>query len=578
MPWSREDGAALAQQIMDGNYSPRLFSIESDKKARLMLELVTSGDDTPSSLQRSLKQFSDLLDDHGRYTDHLHRARLSIQNLCVMLEGVTEIPWRALRKTATPKYIREPLESDFNIEGITVWRESKNPWRKVKHLIVLGFSEGNYPSKMNLSCVFSADDIKNIEINCGIKMVSGEAVLNTRRELFKQQLSFVSNFVTFLIPRLSSNGGPLSPSDSTVFISPLFGGIENSILEIDIEEHREKIQYLARANELDAITPRVIDAADLQLERNLLEVRKDKDGNSKPESPSGLEKMMVSPLAWLLSRLGIESKSWSPEEFDVLIQGTLAHFVFEKLFAPDSSLPTEKMILDDSQSILDDGILKFAPYLRGQQWKIERENLLNGVVKAALAWRNTLDSLDATVLGCEQWLKGKFSGIAIHGQADAIVRLDDGQILVVDYKRSSSTARQPRMAAGYDSQAYLYIAMLNSKGELSEENPQLFKHLKTSSKPGIVYYMLNDQTALADYSSESTKNLPGWEFVADDVSSSAVSLIRERLKEIESGMIELNRNGDADFYEKKTGIKPYALADSPLISIFMLEDEEEVVE
>jgi len=579
MPWSREDGAALAQQVMDGCYNLSAPVSGSSKKSKLILELINEGDDTPASLQNALRQFVDLLDDHGRYSEHIYRARQSIDSLCEMLNGVADIPWKKLRRAATPKYIRDPSDSDFNLEGITVWRENKNPWRQVRYLIVLGFSEGRYPANLRVSPVFSIDDISNINDNCNIQMVTVESIQDARRRLFKQQLSFVSDFATFFIPRLNANGDTQSPSDTTVFISPLFDSFENSILEIDIHEHCEKIRYLARTNDLVPVIPRVIEAKDLSFKQNLLEIRKDKEGNPKPESPSGLEKMMISPLAWLFSRLGVESKGWGPEDFAPPIQGTLAHFVFEKLFAPDSELPSEQVINTESQAILDEGILKYAPYLRGLQWKIERENLLNGVIKAAIAWSKTLSSLEAKILGSEQWLKGRFAGIAIHGQADAIVKLEEGQILVVDYKRSSSKSREPRMASGYDSQAYLYIAMLNSKDVLSEENPELFNYLEASPDPGIVYYMLNDQTALTDYTNENTRKIAGWEYVSDDVSSRAISLIRERLKEIESGMVKLNREGDADFFDKEAGInKPYALSVSPLIQLYTLADEEEVTE
>jgi len=578
MPWSRQDGAALAQQVMDGYYNLNVPSSGSSKKSKLILELINEGDDTPASLQHALRKFVELLDDHGRYSEHIYQARQTTDALCELLNGETDIPWKKLRRAATPKYIRDSSDTEFNLEGITVWRENKSPWRQVRYLLVLGFSGGRYPSNLSLSPVFSVDDVSHLNENGDLSIVTVESIQDSRRRLFRQQLSFVSDFVTFFIPRLNANGDTKSPSDSIVFISPLFDSFENNILEIDIHEHREKIRYLARTSDLDPTNPRVIDAKDLTLNQNLLELRKDKEGNPKPESPSGLEKMMVSPLAWLLSRLGVESKGWAPEDFDVLIQGTLAHYVFEKLFAPDSELPEEKEINTESQSILDEGILKYAPYLRGHQWKIERENLLNGVIKAAIAWRKTLSTLDAKILGCEQWLKGKFAGIAIHGQADAIVKLDDGQILVVDYKRSSSKSREPRMAAGYDSQAYLYIAMLNSKDGLSEEDAELFSHIEASPEPGIVYYMLNDQTALTDYTNENTKKVAGWEYVANNVSTNAINLIRERLKDIDSGMVKLNREGDTEFFEKEAGIKPYALSDSPLIPLYTLVNEEEVME
>jgi len=577
MPWSREEGAHLAQKVMDGDYKLKPFKGASDQSCS-MLKLIKEGDDTPSSLQLALRDFVGFLDDHEQFSEHVYQVRKTVDLLCGLLEGVSDIPWKLLRRAATPKYIRNLSETEYSLEGITVWRENQNPWRRVRYLLVLGFSEGHYPTSTGTSSVFSLDDLFQLNQHCGIDMITSDDVLSLRRGIFKQQLSYVSDFVSFLIPRRNPAGDAQAPSDSLVFMSPVFGSLENKILELDAHLDREQICYLAQAEEALPRRPRTIESSDLQFSQNLLHLRTDDEGNPKPESPSGLETMMVSPLAWMLRRLGVESKGWSPEEFDVLIQGTLAHYVFEKLFAPKSELPDKDKIDNQSKAILDEGILTFAPYLRGSQWQIERENLLSGIIKAANAWAQMLQALNAEVLGSEEWLKGEFAGIAIHGQADAIIKLSDGQIIMVDYKRSSSKSREPRMTKAYDSQAYLYIAMLNSKQSITKDNEDLYKCFEASDTPGIVYYMLNDQTALSDFSNTQTAKVAGWDYVSKDVSSHAIDLIKTRLDEVKAGAIILNRQGDEKFFDKEAGIKPYALDDSPLISIFTLEDDVEEVE
>ena len=577
MPWSREEGAHLAQQIMDGDYRLKPFTSASDK-SRSMLKLIKEGDDTSSSLQQALREFVGLLDDHEQFSEHLNQARKTVDILCGLLEGVSDIPWKLLRRATTPKYIRNSPEAEYSLEGITVWRENQNPWRRVRYLLVLGFSEGHYPTSIGTSSVFSLDDLSQLKQHCGIEMITSDDVLAQRRGVFKQQLSYVIDFISFLIPRRNPAGDAQAPSDSLVFMSPIFGSLENKVLELDAHFDRDQIRYLAHAVEAMPTHPRTIESKDIQLGQNLLHLRTDQEGNPKPESPSGLETMMVSPLAWALRRLGVQSKGWAPEEFDVLIQGTLAHYVFEKLFTPGSELPDKETIDSQSKVILDEGILKCAPYLRSNQWQIERANLLSGIVKAAHAWSQILSSLNAEVLGCEQWLKGQFAGIAIHGQADAIIKLSDGQLIMVDYKRSSSKSREPRMAKAYDSQAYLYIAMLNSKESINKDNEVLYKYFEESDTPGIVYYMLNDQTALSDFSNAQTQQVAGWDYVSKDVSSHAIDLIHTRLDEIKAGTIMLNRQGDEHFFDKESGIKPYALEDSPLISMFTLEDDVEEVE
>ena len=82
--------------------------------------------------------------------------------------------------------------------------------------------------------------------------------------------------------------------------------------------------------------------------------------------------------------------------------------------------------------------------------------------------------------------------------------------------------------------------------------------------------MLNDQKALSDSVLMESGGIPGWESFENDVSEGAIELIKMRLKELQDGWVKLNREGDAAYFEKQTGVKPYALENSPLIPLFMI--------
>lgn len=60
---------------------------------------------------------------------------------------------------------------------------------------------------------------------------------------------------------------------------------------------------------------------------------------AKPQSPSRLETLLVSPLAWLLAEVGAEDMSWSAEELDVMAKGNIAHDFFEHVFFKDQPIP-----------------------------------------------------------------------------------------------------------------------------------------------------------------------------------------------------------------------------------------------
>lgn len=57
-------------------------------------------------------------------------------------------------------------------------------------------------------------------------------------------------------------------------------------------------------------------------DKDLLALRRNEDGTAKPQSPSRLETLLVSPLAWLLAEVGAEDMSWSAEDLDVIAKAT----------------------------------------------------------------------------------------------------------------------------------------------------------------------------------------------------------------------------------------------------------------
>ena len=574
MPWSREEGALLAQTVMNGDYKLKPFSSAS-RDTRAMLDLIREGDETPNSLINAVQSFVSLLNGGDEFAGYVQQAKIAADSICIALEGAADIDWAKLRRSVSPKYITTRESSDFNLEGVTVWREGHEPWRPVRFLIVFGFTEGNYPTLPGSSVVFTADDLNAIFENLSLPIESPDIQLKHRRARFKRQLAAVSDYVTFLVPRRNPSGATQAPSESIVFMHQLFDVPEDIILELDAAADRAHVRYLAQVASDEPELPRTSKATDMHLECDLLALRTDSEGQLKPESPSSLETLMISPLAWLLRRLNAEPLGWAPENPNVMLFGTLAHQVFEGLFQKNTPLLGAEEIPPRADSLLDEAIRQHGPFLRASQWLVERHHLAVGIIKAALTWREVLDVLSAEVLGSEEWLAGNLNGIPIHGQADVILGLPKNRLLVVDYKRSSAISRRPRMQKGYDSQASLYRIMLQTGGPKGEENGELVNRLRKASQTGIVYYMLNDQTVLSDTTLEESGGLPNWEALEGPIADHAIELIERRLNEVREGLLCLNREGDTLFFDKQAGIKPYALENSPLISLFTMPGEAE---
>jgi len=356
MPWSKEVGLILAQKVMDGDYRLRSFP-SADKKANKMLQLIRDGSNDPVALLPTLKTYVNLLKAKDEFAQYSNRARATLADLEPFLDNNEEVDWSRLRDLSQPQQSGKGDTPDFNLEGITIWLESQEPWRPVKRLIVLGFAQGHYPSAPGYDPVFSSDDILAIRECTGLQLCSPVEVLSQQRKRFKRQLGAISESVTFLIPRRAPDGSKQGPSESLVFMHQLFDvpeSIDELIKELDAIEDREAIRYLATIELQAPVPPRELIATNLAFDRDLLALRTDADGNQKPESPSSLETLMVSGLAWLLRRLDAEPQMWSREKLDPLLMGSLAHKVFEKLFNPDEGIPESQEIPTLIEGLLDD--------------------------------------------------------------------------------------------------------------------------------------------------------------------------------------------------------------------------------
>ena len=569
MPWDRARGARLAQAVMEGDWQLEPWEGASPR-ARAMLTLLRGGDDGPATLVSALARFVDLLEADEALAAQLVRARAASDHLAGLLQPGGDLDWHALRRAVSPEHLASGEAPEFSVEGIALWRESQEPWRAVRHLLVLGFVAGHYPGDCGASSVFSAEDLAILSTRAGLALDTPRARVERSRALFKRQLGCVAESVSFLVPRRDPFGAVLSASESLVFMMHMFGQDEEPILNLDIGDDRRRARYLLERRIPPARAPVIAVGRDLNLGVDLLALRKDEDGLPKPESPSALEKLMVSPLAWLLQRLQAEPQLWAPEDANVLLLGTLSHAVFEQLFADDKSLPARGRIPKLVPKALDSAIREIAPFLLGSAWQVERRLLGNELGRAAMAWHDVLTELGAQVLGSEIWLQGRLGDVAIHGQADALLGLPDRRLLIIDYKKSSASSRRKRMQRGYDCQANLYRVMLQTGGLKGEADSVLAERFRDSAQIGIVYFTLNDAAALADTPLAESASVPGWELIDTDVSSEAMALIGARLQELQQGRLRLNRLGDAEFFDGKAGVKPYALEVTPLTTLFML--------
>lgn len=201
MPWSREDGLLLAQAVMDGDNMLRPPPAASSD-AQAMLALLRDVDNKQAVLIQALHNFVALMRSSDDLDGQVQQAKVAVEKVCRLLETAVEIDWIKLRRAVSPRFVTTAESPDFSLEGVTVWRESHEPWRPVRRLIVLGFVQGHYPTISRSNPVFSEDEIEAIRNCLGLPMSTPLEEMDQRRLRFMRQLSAVNDSVTFLISRI----------------------------------------------------------------------------------------------------------------------------------------------------------------------------------------------------------------------------------------------------------------------------------------------------------------------------------------------------------------------------------------
>jgi hypothetical protein len=571
MPWPKAQGNRFAYTVMDGDYSLKTPD-NADAATADMLALLRERHDTPEALLAVLSELAERLPENESQDIHPARAREAIALVQARLGTMGKINWHALRSLITPAPQSVGDQTAFTLEGITVWLEEQTPWRPVQHLLVLGFRDRHYPRLPGYSPVFFPEDLRAINAACGIELDTNEALLRRRRAIFKSQLASIIESVTFLVPRRDAFGAFVAPASSLLFMASLCTDIdkpEDLILDIESNADRERIRYLAVAAPTNATPPRALTADHLALNHDLLALRTDTDGNPAPQSPSRLENLIVSPFAWLLGQLRAEPKEWQPDELNVMLKGSIAHDVFELLFPKEQPVPSPDDIQQRLPGIYKSVLRSRAPFLRSAAWHVEGRHLFREIAEAAANWREMLVTLNATVVDVEFWLAGRFDNQPIHGQVDTLLALPENRLLVIDFKKSSSSARRTRMEKGYDAQASLYRQMLKTGGPKDDDAEGIITRLNEAESIGVGYYTMNDGRLLADTDVPGAEQLPGWVSFDNHVSVNAMDILRQRFGEVAGGEVLLNAVEDEKTFDRTMGIKPYAFDNSPLVRLFM---------
>ena len=569
MPLSNYHRQNLASIALDNNWRDKEGNIKEgilkdlSGNARDLVMIIVSWQEMKN--EQPAREFLDELEElysliTYRENIQLHKERFKslVQDLKVYFESFPETNFRTLLNQVQPYALQENSSRESYLNSIHVVHEDDCMIQKVKHLFVLGFNDGHYPRKLENVGVFSRSNWHLLGQELNLKLDHQEQFYEKAKSVFKRQLKCAQESITFLSSALDLQGSSQSPSSSLSDIAFCFyngeGEFEPEELLISLEKEDTAPFFYATNNEVQMKEYKELISDDLQFSQNIFELRKNSDGSLRPESPSSLEKLMISPLGWFLYRQGLEPKTWDVEELSVATQGTIAHGVFEDMFSPEN--PTYD--LSNIDACIEKRIQEEAIFLTKAHRKLDYEQLKSSILKAADEFKALLDNTNTDVKSTEEKLTGEIFGIPVAGRTDAILTIL-GKQLVLDYKKSGSKGRIKRMESGYDHQLFLYRVMLNDSSALT------------------AYYTMNDATLVVD-ENITLKSGDNYTIVGldNDCTGSASALIQERVDEISNGELKLNCEDDNKIWETRGVTASYTLEGSPLIGLFIKPECEEV--
>lgn len=442
------------------------------------------------------------------------------------------------------------------LHAINIIREGEPLPFHVDELFVLGFNQGHYSYQPQHTGPISREAWDQLAVAAHLPIPTIEKSQKRWEGEFSELVRRSNRRISFLRSTNDHQGGNLEPSETLLDMALCFQPLDKLAPE-QLEQPVLQAEHpLLRNTTIMLESPEIPVLVDLQLAPELIQsARQNPDGSPKPESPSSLEKLMQSPLAWLLYRLGIKSRQWKSQTPDISVQGTIAHKVFELFQAHQNEAWSEALF----DRLFNQAVRVEAVFLDASQWRLKRTRLRNKVYRALNDFAAWCRQENWSISSVELELQGQLWNTPLKGYVDAV--LSNGhQTLIVDYKTSKHASRLKRLEKGYELQTLIYRELFQQQNEADDVMSG--------------YYTLNDTTLLTDQPLKSSDHLnvlqPEQGLSAQ--SSDAVTLIQERLKDLQNGTIKLNKRTDEKAW-KDRGITPYALTDNPVISRFTRDGE-----
>lgn len=564
MPWSKSLGFRLASQLKQRN--PFEFRTEQETEEYSEALTVITGS-VPSDISEVIPWLNNI----ALYLREKRSLGLTAQRFELVVGQVERL--FALHSDQSledcvgavlPQLRVAPLAASATrerfINGVTVIEEHESLPFEVDELFIVGFNEGAHTYHSAHTGPISRQNWDKLAKLLDLSLPS-EADLQSRWQVvFSDRLRKVGKGLTITRSLCDYAGNYMEPSETLIDLAMCFqkaDALDPAQLETPLYQSNHP---LLRTHDVEVTEPVSVELEDLQFEpvdlENMLQTQ---DGTRRSESPSSLERLMQSPLAWLLDRSGIRSQldDWKPQTPDVLLRGSVAHKCFEhaalERISGNSNSPNYQLFAQ--------AVAELAPFLNQPQWRMKRSDLEKTVCDALEEFEQWRIAEGWHYESTEQELKGTLWGIPVRGFADGILSRGK-EHFIVDYKTSQHDKRIQQLNQGFDLQTMIY------------------RELYLQSNPGVSvdsgYYTLNDQTlvcGLTPGQPSSAVTLMNPSTPLNEQSAGADTLVQSRLAELANGQVLLNRTDDAKVWDKR-GVSAYALENNPIVKRFTVPAED----
>jgi ATP-dependent helicase/nuclease subunit B len=216
-PWPSDIGPQLSSNVMAGRFDLRAPHGMSEADER-SLSLIRRLRDGKASIVDAIEVFAQ------DAADPVHVSRLrSLAKLIAEQTRDGQADHDRLLELVDHVTASVDQPTKFPLNGVRIFQENQEPWIAVKHLLVLGFNRGRYPSLPGAAPVLHDLEKQSINEHLGWDLPTSDTIMATRGERFQRQIATATETVKFLASARTIDGSPIQPAETATFLAGLLG-------------------------------------------------------------------------------------------------------------------------------------------------------------------------------------------------------------------------------------------------------------------------------------------------------------------------------------------------------------------